>query len=264
MNDPSPLSTSVKEVRNYLTAELERARTQLSPGEWQALLVGVSDQGELTSYPCRLLLPFHYPSTIAELDDYGLDHFSFPESLWKLHWHRIPEFAEQYQLFAGLKGKADSIHASSRHMQRRIQVLQDACIALDPTLTVFGIESDIETWWEVNTFPISGPRIPAPPTPVSDAQLLARLCRHTHSYVGQSRFKIEDGGIVEVGFDGADTTDATIDLLRNIPSLKKLLGKLRRLSLQKTLVTSRSLRFLERELPHVEIRYSCYLKGTGL
>lgn len=128
-------------------------------------------------------------------------------------------------------------------------------------MTVFGIESDIETWWEVNTFHISGPRIPSPPTPVSDAQVLARLCQHTHSYVGQSRFQIEDGAIVEVSFDGADTTDATFDLLRDVPCLRELLGKLRRMSLQSTLVTGRSLRFLERELPHVEIVYSNLLEG---
>lgn len=140
-------------------------------------------------------------------------------------------------------------------------MLQEACVVFDPALTVFGIERDIETWWETNTFHISGPRIPFPPAPVSDAQVLARLCRHTHSYVGQSRFRIEDGAIVEVSFDGGDTTDATIDLLRGIPHLRDLLSRLRRVSLQHTLVTDRSLRFLERELPHVEIAYSYYLEG---
>ena len=261
MSKSSAQPTSVKEVRDYLAAEIERARTQLAPDQWQALLVGVSDQGEIGAYPCRLALPFHYPATIAELDDRGRDHFSFPEDSWKLRWVAIPEFAEQYEIFAALDDDAESIRASDRHKHRRIQVLQDACAPFDPALTVFGIESDTETWWEANTFHIAGPRIPSPPTPVSGAQVLARLCRHTHSYVGQSRFQIEDGAIVEVSFDGADTTDATFDLLRDVPRLRELLGKLRRMSLQSTLVTDRSLRFLERELPHVEITYSHFLEG---
>jgi hypothetical protein len=160
-----------------------------------------------------------------------------------------------------LDNDAESTRASDRHKQRRIQVLQDACATFDPAMTIFGIESDTETWWEANTFHISGPRIPSPPPPVSDAQVLSRLCRHTHSYIGQSRFQIEDGAIVEVSFDGADTSDSTIDLLRNVPRLRDLLGKLRRMSLQSTLVTGRSLRFLERELPHVKVTYSHFLEG---
>jgi hypothetical protein len=95
---------------------------------------------------------------------------------------------------------------------------------------------------------------------LSNAQLLARLCRHTHSYVGRSRFGIESEAITEVSFDGACTTDATIDLLRGIPNLRDLLRRLRRISLESTLVTERSLKFLERELPHVEIAYSHYLE----
>jgi hypothetical protein len=261
MSNSSPPSASAKEVRGYLAAELERARTLLAPDQWQALLVGVSDQGEVAAYPCRLVLPFHYPATIEELEDYGPDHFTFPESSWELRWQEIPEFAEQYKIFAALDDDAESTRASDRHKHRRIEVLQDACASFDPALTVFGIESDTETWWEANTFHISGPRIPSPPAPVSDAQVLARLCCHTHSYVGQSRFQIEDGAIVEVSFDGADTTDATVDLLRDIPRLRELLGRLRRMSLQSTLVTDRSLRFLERELPHVQIAYSHYLEG---
>jgi hypothetical protein len=261
MSNSSPPSTSVQEVRGYLAAELERARTQLAPDVWQGLLVGVSDQGEIAAYPCRLVLPFHYPTTIEELDDFGPDHFTFPETSWKLRWQQIPEFAEQYEVFAALDDDTESTLASDRHKHRRIEVLQDACAPFDPALTVFGIESDTETWWEANTFHISGPRIPSPPTPVSDAQILARLCRHTHSYVGQSRFQIEGGAIVEVSFDGADTTDATIDLLRDVPRLRELLGRLRRMSLQSTLVTDRSLRFLERELPHVEITYSHHLES---
>jgi len=261
MSNSSAQSASLAEVRDYLAAEIQRACTQLQPDQWQALLVGVSDQGEIAAYPCRLVLPFHYPATIAELDDYGPDHFSFPEDSWKLRWQAIPEFANQYEIFAALDDDAESIRASDRHKHRRIQVLQDACESFDPALTVFGIESDTETWWEVNTLHISGPRIPSPPAPVSDAQVLARLCRHTHSYVGQSRFQIEDGAIVEVSFDGADTTDAAIDLLRDVPHLRELLSKLRRMSLQSTLATDRSLRFLERELPHVEIAYSHFLEG---
>jgi hypothetical protein len=140
-------------------------------------------------------------------------------------------------------------------------VLQDACAHFDPALTIFGIESDSESWSEANTFHIAGPRIPAPPIPVSDIQILARLCRQTHSCVGRSRFEIENGAIAGVSFDGAGTTNATIDLLRGIPRLRELLVRLRRMSLQSTLVTDRSLRFLKRELPHVAITYSHSLKG---
>ncbi|HLH53629.1 MAG TPA: hypothetical protein VKY92_08435 [Verrucomicrobiae bacterium] len=252
---------SVEEVRNYLAAEIELARTQLKVAQWRTFLVGVSDQGEIAASPCSLVLPFQYPATIAELDDYPRDHFSFPEGDWGSRRRAIPEFAEQHEIFSALDDHAESVRASDNHKRRRIQVLQDACTPFDPALTFFGIESDTETWWEVNTFHISGPRIPSPPAPVSDAQVLARLCRHTHSYVGQSRFQIENEAIVEVSFDGADTTDGTIDLLRGILGLRELLSKLKRMSLQHTLVTNRSLRFLERELPHVEIAYSHYLQG---
>jgi hypothetical protein len=262
MSKSSAQNGSVTEVREYLSAEIHRAREQLSPDHWQALLVGVSDQGEVAAYPCRLVLPFFYPATIAELDARRTSHFTLVRKpAWDLQKHIIREFAEQYKIFAALDDDAESIRASDRHMHRRIEVLQDACAPFDPALTIFGIESDTETWWEANTFHISGPRIPSPPTPVSDAQVLSRLCRHTQSYVGQSRFQIKDGAIVEVSFDGAATTDATFDLVRDVPRLRELLGKLRRMSLQSTLVTDRSLRFLEGELPHVVITYSHFLEG---
>jgi hypothetical protein len=251
---------SINEVRDYVAAEIERARKTLPPSQWQALLIGMSDDGELNATPCGFVLPFHYPATIEELDENNPDHFSLPQSPWKEHRKRIIEFAEQYEMFAALDDDAQSVQASELHMQRRIAVLQDACAHFGPALTIFGFESDSESFWEVNSFHISGPRIPAVPTPISDVQVLSRLCRHTHSYIGRSRFHIQGGAIAEVSFDGADTTDATIDLLRNIPRLRELLGKLRKMSLQKTLVTSRSLKFLERELPHVEISYKHYLQ----
>ena len=253
-------SESVKEVHDYLAEEIHRAQKQLSPDQWQAFLVGVSDEGEIAAYPCRLVLPFHYPATVEELDDYGPDHFTFPESSWELRWQQIREFAEQYEAFATLEDDAESIRASERHKHQRITVMQDACSSFDHALTIFGIESDTETWWEVNTFHISGPRIPAPPAPISDVQVFARLCRHTHRYVGGSGFHIEAGAIKEVAFNGADTTDATIDLLRVVPNLSELLRNLRKMSLQSTLVTDRSLRFLRRELPHVDIVYSHFLE----
>jgi hypothetical protein len=261
MSDSSAQPTSVKEVRDFLVAEVQRARTQLSANEWHALLVGVSDEGEVAAYPCNLLLPFYYPRTVDELDDYGPDHFSFPESSWKLRWQQISEFAQQYEVYNALDDDEAEIRAEACHKTRRVEVLQEACASIDSRLTIFGIESDTETWWEANTFHISGPRIPSPPTPISDAQLLARLCRQTQSYVGRSRFHIEDGAITGVSFDGASTTDATIDLLRDVPRLRDLLGRLRRMSLKSTLVTDRSLRFIKRELPHVEIVYSHYLEG---
>jgi hypothetical protein len=43
MNNSSAEQASVKDVRDYLTAEIKRARMQLAPEQWQALLVGVSD-----------------------------------------------------------------------------------------------------------------------------------------------------------------------------------------------------------------------------
>ncbi|HZR19751.1 MAG TPA: hypothetical protein VFE51_20870, partial [Verrucomicrobiae bacterium] len=241
-------------------AEIQRAQKQLSPEQWSACLVGVGDRGEVAVYPCNLVLPFHYPETVAELDEYGPDHFSFPEDSWAIQWHAIQEFADQYEQYAAMEDKAQSIDAEVRHRQWRIQVLRDACVRFDPKLTMFGIESDAETWWEVLTFQISGPRLPPPPLPKSDAQLLSRLCRHTHSYVGRSRFTIEAEAITEVRFDGACVTDTTIDLLRGIPNLGHLLSRLRKMSLESTLVTDRSLKFLERELPHVELAYSHYLE----
>ena len=262
MSNSSQPTESVEEVRSYLTAELEQARTQLSPDQWQAILVGVGDQGEIAAFPCCLALPFHYPASIEELDQRPTNHFGFVKKpLWSLRTHLIREFAEQYEVFAALDDPKESIRVSDRNESRRIDVLRSACTSFDSALSVFGIESDSETWWEVNTFHIAGPRIPFPPTPVSDVQVLARLCRHTQSHVGRSRFHIEDDAIVEVSFDGAGTTDATIDLLRGVPRLRELLGRLRRMSLQSTLVTDRSLRLLERELPHVEIAYSYYLEG---
>jgi len=263
MSNSSPPSASVEEVRSYLAAELERARTQLSRDQWQALLVGVSDQGEIAVCPCRLLLPFHYPASNEELELRPTAHFTIAKKpSWSVRKHVIREFADQYEIVsAALDDDAEYIRASEYHGRRRIEVLRDACGLFDPALTIFGIESDNETWWEVNTFHISGPRIPSPPTPVSDIQLLARLRRHKHSWAGKGSFQIEDGAIVEVSFDGADTTDATIDLLRDVPRLRELLGKLRGLSLRSTLVTERSLTFLKRELPHVEIAYSHFLEA---
>jgi hypothetical protein len=257
LSNSSP--ASAEEVRDYLIAELERFRTHLSPDQWQALLVRVSDEGEIAAFPCHLVLPFHYPASIEELDEFEREHFQFPDTSLKLRRQRISEFAAQYQHLSELEDPVESIRASERHRQRRIELLQDACAGFDSGLTVFGIESDVWTWWEVNTFHIFGPRIPPPPAPVSDAQVLARLRRHTHSSAGQSSFRTEDNAIVEAAFNGADTTDATIDLLRGVPRLRELLGKLRRMSLQKTLVTNRSLKFLERELPQVEVDYSHYL-----
>lgn len=254
-NSASP--DSVQEVRNYLAAELDRFRTELSPDQWQTLFVGLSDDGDIIARPCRLVLPFHYPATIAELDELGPDHFEFPAISGNRQ--KIPEFGKQYDLLRELVDQ-EFIRAAEHFTQRRINALEEACITFESGLTIFGIESDNETWWEVNTFPLSGPRIPPPPPPVSDVQILARLCRQVHSYVGSSRFGIEDGAIVEVSFDGAETTDKLIDTLRGVPDLRELLGRLKRMSLQHTLVTDRSLKFLERELPHVEIVHSGYFR----
>jgi hypothetical protein len=257
---PNP-SDSVKTVHDYLVNEIQRARMELSPDQWQAILVGVSDGGEIAARPCLLVLPFHYPGTLNELDAPGRHHFNFPKKSWKLRHHAIPEFVEQSEVLAALDDPAQSVDVSDRQRRRRIEVLQEACASVDPALTIFGIESDNESWWEVNTFPISGPRIPSPPAPVSDVQVLARLCRHTHSCVGPSRFHIEGGAITGVAFDGADTTDATIDLLRVVPNLKELLRNLKEMSLQRTLITERSLKYLQKELPHVEVLCSHFLRG---
>src|SRR4051794_23868378 len=112
MSKSSAEHASVKEVRDYLAAEIELARTQLPPKQWQAFLVGVSDQGEIAACPCGLVLPFHYPATIAELDDYPRDHFSFPEGAWGSRRRPIPEFAQQYEIFSALDDRAESIRVS--------------------------------------------------------------------------------------------------------------------------------------------------------
>lgn len=251
--------TSAKEIRDYLSDEIRRAQNDLLPSQWQSLLVGLGDAGEVSVHPCLLALPFHYPATIDELDGLDREHFDFPGQPWEPRWRTIPEFSSLSEILDTIEDDKEYTHTAKRHLQHKVRTLQNACTSLDPSLTIFGIESDIETWWEANTFYISGPPIPSPPPPVSDIQILARLCRHTHSYVGKSRFQIEEGAITAVNFDGADTTDETIDLLRDVPHLSKLLHKLRRLSLLSTLVSDRSLEFLEKELPHVRIRHSHFL-----
>ena len=127
--------------------------------------------------------------------------------------------------------------AEEHHRQCRMATLREACSGFDQALTVFGIQSDLETWWEVNTSHISGPPIPPPPPPRSDAQLLAPLLRQTQNHVSKSVFGISGGAITEVTLNGACTTDATIDLLRGISNLKELLRCLRKVSLRTTLVT---------------------------
>jgi hypothetical protein len=261
MSRPPSNSESVEAVREYFSAEIGRAQQELTREQWQAILAGVNDLGDVAVYPCRLILPFHYPATIAELDENGPDHFAFPEVSWNLRWQSIREFAEQYEKFSAIEDDAESVRVGQQHLRRRIKVLQDGCAGFDPGLTIIGIESDSEEWWEPLTFHVSGPRIPPPPSPVSDVQILSRLRRQTQNYIGKSAFGIEDGVITEVRFDGACTTDATFDLLRGIPNLRDLLKGLRRMSLESTLATDRSLRFLKRELPHVEIAYSHYLEG---
>lgn len=260
MRKPEENQETTDLIREQVRDDLKRAKLSLTLEQFEALLIGVSDEGEIAVYPCRFILPFHYPATIEELDEYGPDHFQFPQEQWELKWKEIPEFAQQYDHWFSIDDDAISYQLGERNLQTRIRRFQEACSVLDPTLTIFGIESDTETWWEVNTFHISGPRIPPPPLPQSDAQLLARLCRHSHSYVGESRFTIEDAEITEASFNGADTTDRTIDLLRGVPNLSVLLRGLRKISLENTLVTSRSLQFLKRELPHVEVIYSHFLE----
>lgn len=188
---------SVELIRRHLAAEIERAREELPAGRWEAILVGVSDYGRIAAYPSRLILPFHYPKTDAELHEYGPDHFEFPEDVWELRWEEIPEFVAQYEVFAALKDDRDSNHASERHRRRRIAVLRGACALFDPDLAVFGVESDNEEWWEVNTFHVAGPHLPSPPSPVSDVQLLARLCCQT-GRSARNALKFEDGAVVEV------------------------------------------------------------------
>src|SRR5262245_30421080 len=103
MSNSSPPPASVEEVRNYLAAELERAQTLLLPDQWQAILIGVGDQGAIAAFPCRLALPFHYPASIEELDQRPTNHFVFVKKpLWSLRRHVVREFAEQYERFAAL------------------------------------------------------------------------------------------------------------------------------------------------------------------
>ena len=230
-----------------------------------AVLVEISawgDWGKIAASPCGLVLPFHYPATMEELDEPERDHFIPASKSWKPNWQSIPEFEDQNKVYSdtedNVEDKAELMRVEQIHRQRRISVLQEAASSFLPTLTVFG--NDSASWTEVNTFHISGPRLPQPPAPVSDIQILARLCKHTHSYVGQNRFRMEHGAITGVDFNGADTTDITIDLLRGVPNLAHLLRNLKKMSLKSTLVTDRSLNFLARELPHLEVSYSHYLK----
>jgi hypothetical protein len=124
------------------------------------------------------------------------------------------------------------------------------------------METDNETWWEVNTFHVSGPRLPPPPPPKTDVQIFARLCRQTHRDI-RNALTFSNGYVSEFRLGGAGTSDATIDLLRNIPNLRDLLRNLEKLSFRSTLLTSRSLRFLKRDLPHVQIDYSHFDDDFG-
>src|SRR6266705_2782618 len=110
---------SVKAVQAYINAEVHRAQKQLSPDQWQAILVGASDQGEIAAYPCRLVLPFHYPATLDELDEYGPEHFSFPKSSWDLLRQPIHEFCEQYKVVFAIADNAESVRAEYDHRRRR-------------------------------------------------------------------------------------------------------------------------------------------------
>jgi hypothetical protein len=50
-------------LADYIKAEIARAKSQLNTSLWDAIMVGVSDQGEVAVSPCRLILPFHYPAS---------------------------------------------------------------------------------------------------------------------------------------------------------------------------------------------------------
>src|SRR5687767_5284119 len=98
---------SVKAVHEYLRAEIRRAQEQLTSDQWEAIMVGMSDQGVIISSPCRLVLPFHYHASIEELNHRGPPHFNFPKSPWKHCRQDIPEFAEQYQVVSALEDGAE-------------------------------------------------------------------------------------------------------------------------------------------------------------
>jgi hypothetical protein len=280
-----------------LKHEILRAIKSLNGKGYDTMLIGVADQGPLTVSPCRLLLPFHYPATIEELDHAHPSHFEFAADvlknpnwqptkseladstntrigqryldnwafasfrnaprLWSIRRKNIRYLAKLYEDSRNKEGM-EFVSASDRRFELTLHILQEACAGFDPKLTIIGIESDSGSWWEVNTFHVSGPPIPPPPAPRSAVQVLARLCRHQHSYVGRSRFTIQRGVITEVAFDGACTTDATVDLLRGIPGLRELLNGLRKISLRHTLVTKQSLEFLRLQLPGAKISWSAY------
>lgn len=290
------MAEAVTEVRHFLNSEVTRARRTLKDGKWDTMLVGVSDLGELTLHPCRLLLPFHYPATIGELDDEMPDHFEFAERMLKNpNWqpdkaeldggdvaelqryfgnHAFPSYrnasriwsvpSHDVRLFKKLYDRLDDQEglefekASAQLKSVQLQILQEACAEFDSEQTIIGIESESEEWWEVLTFHIHGPPIPPPPPPVSDVQLFCRLRRQTHNYIGKSAFTIIRGRIAEICLDGACSSDATINLLRGIPNLKSLCAALQTISLRSTLVTRKSLDFLKIELPHVKISWSAH------
>jgi hypothetical protein len=297
MTTRDEIAKSVTEVRDFLKGEIARAKQTLRSGKWDTILVGVSDCGELSVHPCRLLLPFHYPVTIDELDAEKPDHFEFAESvlkdanwkpdkskpndgedmkdlkrffgnhafasyrkaprMWSVQRHAVPLFEKLYDKVTAKEGlEFEKVAAQQEKVQR--QILQEACAKFDPKQTIIGIESESEEWWEVLTFHIQGPRIPQPPAPVSDVQLLCRLHRQTHNYIGKTAFTSKRGRITEIHLDGACTSDTTIDLLRGIANLKSLCNALKEISLRSTLVTRKSLDFLKAELPHVKVSWSAY------
>lgn len=293
----SAFNKAVAQVRAFLKREMARANRNLKDGRWNVILVGISDSGELSVHPCRLLLPFHYPKDIAELDAEQPSHFELAESIlknpdwrpeetkntdnqdmdmlnrllgkhayasyrnaprmWSVRCEIIPLFAKLYEGTATKHG-LDFEKASDHKKELQLKVMRQACAGFTAEKTIIGIESDSEEWWEVLTFHLHGPLIPSPPPPVSDVQLLCRLRRHTHNYIGSSAFTIKRGRIIQLNLDGGCTTDASIDLLRDMPNLGSLLAGLKLISLQSTKITKKSLRFLKTELPRTKILWSPY------
>lgn len=249
-------------VREYLSNEIQRAESLLSTNQFNALMVGVGEDHQITVFPCTVPASFHYPTSLEELETTTQLHFNLTNHLLKPQPLPIP----------GLK-KFDNIRIENvdrptgfpfdlvgrPDMARIIKILRNSFGALDPTLTIIGCEASFSSFLEVHAFHLAGPPMPSPELPVSDVPVLSRLCAHALGLPWDSqnwykrirdRLYFEDGSVVVIDLAGA--TDETIDLLRDVPNLAKLLANLRTIDLKYASISSRSLNFLKKELPHVE------------
>lgn len=256
MNWAEKQSDCIALLRDAIQSELARFDRSAST-EWNRVCIGFGDEDDVVVMPCRLLLPFHYPSTIEDLDAVKPAHFDFPAD-WDPRLFHIPLFREQYDEVSQHDTDIGFMSAFARTLQKRIELARDACRRTSGDVTFFGIERESDEWWEVLTFHLSGPPLPSAPMPRSDVQLYCRLKRQTHAGIGRYSFGIENGVVTELSLDGASTTDKTVSLMLAVPNLSELCCHLQRLSLKNSLVSRDSIVLLRRALPNVQIEHSYF------